>query len=379
MKRRIPRWLVIAAMPLFLAGFATRSPAANKAKKQLVKASANTPAQPLAWPLPPEPPRIRWLDQFSKFDDVQQKKKKKRSWVEKLAGVSQEKEQDRSLTSPYGIAVDSQGRIYVADWSSGGILVFDRTAHSVEVLGPQKGVPMRLPLGVAVDDQDRLFFSDAIFRTITCLSPEGKLLAQFGRDELERPSGLALDQKRHRLYVADTKGHRVAVFNTQTFAFEKYLGKKSTDREPGTFRFPTGVAVDRRGFLYVTDTFNYRVQIFNPRGRFEREFGSHGDSPGQFSRPKGIAVDSEGHIYVADAQFNNFQIFDQEGKVLLFVGTLGEAPGQFTLLTGLCIDDQDRIYTTEQYRPRVQIFQYIAQPESAGAKEVSQKKRKQRP
>jgi DNA-binding beta-propeller fold protein YncE len=108
----------------------------------------------------------------------------------------------------------------------------------------------------------------------------------------------------------------------------------------------------------------------NPEGEILHTFGKRGDQPGQFIRPKGIAVDSEGHVYVADAEFNNFQVLSKEGQPLLAVGTLGTDPGQFGLIAGLHIDSRDRIYTTEMYRGRVQVFQYIPQPESEEGKEV---------
>ena len=330
------------------------------------------PAQELVWPLPPDPPRIRWVSQFSSVEEVEQKKKK-RSWFERVAGAKEESEKPRRLAVPYGIAVDSQGRIFVADWPSGGILIFDRQAHKVDVWGPDRGLQMRLPLGVTVGEDDRVFVSDANLRTVTCLTKDGTVVRQFGQDKLERPVGLAMDKVRHRLYVADTKGHRIAVFSSESFEFIKYIGRKGDAREPGTFRSPLSVAVDRRGFLYVVDTFNHRVQIFNRQDRFHSEFGTHGRGAGQFARPKGVAVDSAGHIYVTDAEFNNFQIFDQQGRPLLFVGVGGVQPGQFTLLTGIFIDEKDRIYTTEQAaNPRVQIFQYIPQPQATGGKEVGQ-------
>lgn len=338
--------------------------AGKKADKKKVRAE-------LVWPLPPDAPRIRWVDAFARFEDIEGKKKKKRSWFERLAGVSEEEEKYRGLTSPFGIVTDSRGRVFVADWSSGGIVIFDRDAKKVGVWGPITGVPIRKPLGLAIDDDDRLFVTDGDLGLVTCLSAEGVPLAQFGRAELDRPTGIALDQKRNRLYVSDTKAHRIAVFDSETFEFQRYIGRKSAAREPGTFRSPLGLAVDGRGFLYVVDTMNRRIQIFNRRGVFVREFGSHGRRPGQFSRPKGIALDSEGHIYVTDAEFNNFQIFDNKGKALMFVGTIGSNPGQFILITDIFIDKDDRIYTTERYRPRVQIFQYLSQPEEAAPKEVT--------
>ncbi len=332
------------------------------------------PAQELVWPLPPDPPRIRWVSQFSSAEEVEQKKKK-RSWFERVAGAKEESEKPRRLAVPYGIAADSQGRIFVADWPSGGILVFDRAARKVDVWGPDRGLQMSLPLGVTVGEDDRVFVSDANLRTVACLAKDGTLVRQFGQDKLERPVGLAVDKVRHRLYVADTKGHRIAVFSSESFEFVKYIGQKGDAREPGTFRSPLSVAVDRRGFLYVVDTFNHRVQIFNRQDRFHSQFGTHGRGAGQFSRPKGVAVDSEGHIYVTDAEFNNFQIFDQKGQPLLFVGTRGVQPGQFTLVTGIFIDEKDQIYTTEQAaNPRVQIFQYVPQTQATGRKEVGPKK-----
>ncbi len=335
-----------------------------------VGAQSPNNAQALVWPSPPDPPRIRWLQQFRKFSDVE-KTKTKRSWFERVAGAPEKDEQSPQLRSPYGIAVDSQGRVIVADGAR-GLMVFDWKGQKGELWGPAQGIPMRLPLGVTVDEHDRVFFSDGLLGIVVCLSQEGKVLAQFGAEELERPVGLAIDPVRRRLYVADTKAHRIAVFNTETFTLEKFIGGPSTLREPGKFRAPSNVAVDNRGFLYVTDTFNHRVQIFNRQDRFVREFGTQGAGPGQFARPKGIAVDSEGHIYVADAEFNNFQVFDQEGRVLLFVGGPGTGPGQFLLLTDLWVDSQDRVYTTERAQSRVQVFQYISEggrsrPEGGGS------------
>jgi hypothetical protein len=49
---------------------------------------------------------------------------------------------------------------------------------------------------------------------------------------------------------------------------------------------------------------------------------------------------------------------------------LGVDPGQFALIAGLFIDGKDRIYTTAMFHGRVQVFQYIPQPETASQKEV---------
>lgn len=370
MRMKVPPWLMAAGLPLLLVVLAVPSRPAQKPGKQAPAAEAGV--EELVWPLPPAVPRVRWVGQIIDLDEFRGKKKKKLSWFDRLAGVKPPDEQSLRLLRPYGIAVDSQGRIYVADSFQRSVFVLDPAERRVVRRGGSAQAALAVPIGVALDETDRLFVSDSFYHAISCFDSEGKALAQFGSDELERPGGIALDRVRHRLYVADAKANRVAVFNTETFAFERSIGGPSTPGvdEPGRFSAPTNVAVDRDGKLYVTDTWNHRVQIFDRRGRFLRTFGSHGIRAGNFVRPKGLAVDWEGHIYVADSEFNNFQIFTPEGQPLMAVGSLGSAPGQFSLLTGIFIDDQNRIYTTEQEGGRIQIFQYLSQPDSMAQKEV---------
>jgi DNA-binding beta-propeller fold protein YncE len=334
-------------------------------------APATAPRQALVWPLSPDLPRVRWLEEYTDMAKIKNPGAKKHSWLEKLAGVKTE-EETQALRKPYGITTDSWGRIYVADTQLKVVFMIDPEAKAVERWGGTSQAPMALPAGVAVDAENRLFVSDAQLCAITCFSPTGDVVARFGMKELGRPGGIAVDRRRNRLFVADAKENRIAVFDTRKLKLLGYLGRTSTSKkpEPGVFSGPTNVAVDLSGNIYVADTLNCRVQVLDPAGKFLHEFGKRGSSPGEFIRPKGIAVDSEGHVYVADAEFNNFQIFTKEGQPLLAVGSLGVDAGEFGLIAGLHIDERDRIYTTEMYVGRIQVFQYIPQPESEGRKGV---------
>jgi DNA-binding beta-propeller fold protein YncE len=302
---------------------------------------------------------------------VKKPEPKKHAWVDKVTGTKTPDEK-LELRKPYGITTDSRGRIYAADTELKVVFVIDPQARVVERRAGTSRAPMGMPAGVAVDAEDRLFVSDAQFHMITCFSPSGDVIATFGAASLGRPGGIAIDRQRNRLYVADAKESRIAVFDTNKLSLTAYFGtpSKAGNPEKGTFSSPTNVAVDRQGNIYVADTFNCRVQKLNPAGHFLHMFGIQGDRPGEFIRPKGIAVDSEGHVYVADAEFNNFQVFSQDGQPLLAVGVLGAGPGEFSLIAGLHIDSADRIYTTEMFKGRIQVFQYIPQPESADRKEV---------
>lgn len=331
------------------------------------------PARELVWPLPPQAPRIRWVGQYSDLDEI--KGKRKQGWMERAAGAKPESDKLR-LKSPYGVVADSRGRVFVADMGQRSVFVIDPAQKRVEMRRGSPQIPLATPIGLALDAKERLFVSDAFLHDILVFDAEGKVLAQIGSAQLERPAGIAVDKARNRLYAADTKGARIAVFNTETLAFERYLGGPVSKggREPGRFLSPTNVAVDRNGRLIVADTFNQRVQIFDANGKFVRAFGTHGVRPGQFVRPKGVAVDSQGHIYVADAEFNNFQVFSPEGQILMAVGSLGDQPGEFVLIAGLSVDAEDRILTTEQGSGKVQVFKYLPQAASAAGKEATNRR-----
>jgi DNA-binding beta-propeller fold protein YncE len=363
---------VCSAILLASAFLRTGYPQSNAKKKppQPVEPAASPTA--LIWPLPPDPPRIRWVAQYADLAKVKQPVIRKSTWVERLTGTKTLDEKVE-LQKPYGITTDKQGRIYVADTQLKTVFVIDPKARSVARREASSRAPLAMPVGVAVDAADRLFVSDAILHSVVCYDAAGTPVAVFGTTNLGRPGGIALDRQRNRLYVADAKESRIAVFDTATLKFVSHFGGPGAPgkREKGAFLAPTNVAVDAKGNLYVADTGNYRVQIFDPAGKFVRTFGAQGDTPGEFIRPKGIAVDSGGHVYVADAEFNNFQILTPDGQPLLAVGALGYDPGQFALVAGLYIDAEDQIFTTEMFHGRVQVFQYIAQadpPDGKGAK-----------
>ncbi|MBI1749328.1 MAG: 6-bladed beta-propeller [Acidobacteria bacterium] len=342
-----------------------------QSKKKQQNPPAPVAIESLVWPQPPQPARVRYIGQIRGPDDVLGKKSK-RGWMDRLAGVKDD-EKESGLKKPYGVAVDSQNRIFVADSARRVVFVFDLANKKVEYRGHRSPAKLALPIGVAVDDKDRLFVSDSFLHQISCFDPQGVLLAVFGGSQLERPGGIAVDSPRRKLYAADAKAHRVAVFDIDSFAFLHFVGEPSArgEAEPGKFSAPSNVAVDAQGFLFVTDTWNYRIQVFDRNGKFVRAFGEQGVIPGDFVRPKGLAFDSDGNLYVADSEFNNFQILTSEGRPLLAVGSYGADPGQFVLIAGLTVDKNNRIYTTEQLKGRVQVFQYFPEKTALAGKGVN--------
>jgi len=353
--------LALLCLTLVSAGWAQRGGPDVRAKKKakpLPPVDVNT----LVWPKPPRVARIRYVAQYVGERDLVGIKQKKAGWLEKAAGVAVQDQERPRLKKPYGVAVDSKGLIYVGDSALHKVFVFDIEKKTLTFRGDQQPAQFAVIIGVAIDETDRLFVSDGFMHQITAFDASGKFLAVFGEDKLTRPGGIAIDNDLRRLYVADTKGARLAIFDLDTFKFIRYIASKAPSRDDpyGYLGTPTNIAVDPDGLVYVVDTIPNRVEVFDTEGNFVRAFGEQGTRPGTFARPKGIAIDSDGHIYVADDEFNNFQIFSPEGKVLMSVGSFGPQPGQFLLLTGLAFDKRNRLVATDGAAlPRFEVFQYI--------------------
>jgi len=356
---------------IVLAIFVTAASATGKRKK---KAAAPAPAVSkldysiFKWPPPPSITRVQFLDFFSaeKIEDTATGKKSS-GWMDRIAGVS-EKNDKRipklrfELLTPYGMAVDSKGRLYVADGKVGAVFIFNTETRDVEMIKHGMNAEFGRIFGLAIDDNDQLLVTDGVKHHVLIFDANHKLKSQFGDGVLKDPCGIAIDSEHRFIYIADTELDQVLVFDADTYKLLRRIGTtgmQHTLTTPGDFSKPTNVAVDQEGNLYVTDTFNDRVEVFDGEGTFIRAFGKNGDGPGDFARPKAIAIDSDGHIWVADAMLCRLQVFTPEGTLLMGMGVFGKKPGQFQSLAGLAIDKNNRIFASDQFPGRVEMFRYV--------------------
>jgi DNA-binding beta-propeller fold protein YncE len=320
----------------------------------------------LVWPLPPQKPRVKFIDYLANNTDVEPPKQK--GWLQKLIN------EDASnnvigMKQPAGIAVDSKDRIYVADTIAGSVFVFDRQNKSLQLLGTESAGRLLSPYGVAIDTKDNIYVSDVRLKQINIYGPDWNLKAlvhTIGGQDLVNPVGLALDEERRRLFIVDSHAHHIVVANLDQPDQGTFFGKRGEGETE--FNYPMHVAVDKAGQIYVTSTLSFSVKVFDKDFKFVKTLGKHGDGIGMFDRPKGVALDSEGHLYVADASFSNFQIFDSDGRMLLVVGGFGKDPGYFLVPSAIFIDKKDRIYVSDSANKRIQIFQFLGAAEERAPK-----------
>jgi len=139
---------------------------------------------------------------------------------------------------PVALAVDSAGRVYVAD--SG--------AHVIRRI-----------------DSDPLHTTTTVAGMLG-VSGDADGLASAAR--FSRPSGLALQSDSSTLYVADTANHRVRAVDIETGSVITTAGSTLGDADgPGVsarFSYPTGIAAAQDGRVFVLASQSRKVKVILP-------------------------------------------------------------------------------------------------------------------
>ena len=128
--------------------------------------------------------------------------------------------------------------------------------------------------------------------------------------EFNSPYYLAVDSK-DNVYVVDRGNNRIQKFSPDGEFILKW-GRNGGDGTPGNgegeFDFPHEIAIDKNDNVYVADTKNHRIQVFDSNGEFLFQLGDERE----FIFPKVVAVDSNLSIYVGDAGHRALQEEDEE-------------------------------------------------------------------
>lgn len=229
------------------------------------------------------------------------------------------------------------------------------------------------PAGIAIDTEGNLYVADPGKSAIHILDRDGKLLESVGRfgwraGEFDSPSDVAVDA-RLWLYIADTGNNRVQRFSLVNRSFsiiagEKYEGatplsnprdENKPDRSASLYE-PQSVAADMRGYVYIADTWNHRILKVDPLGRLQMEIGGMGWTGQQFSNPQSVVVDRKDNIYISDTGNHRVHKLDFSGSQVAIWGKEGMGKGQFQSPVGQAIDRFGNIYVADRGNHRVQIF-----------------------
>ena len=228
-----------------------------------------------------------------------------------------------SFRYPDGVATDSAGNVYVADTgnytickitSAGAVSTLAGTAGVGHADGAGAAASFQSPYGVAADNAGNVYVADFGNSTIRKITPAGAVSTLAGTAgvrghvdgigaaaSFQSPFGVAADSAGN-VYVADLGNSTIRKITpagvVSTLAGTAGVsGSTDATGAAASFSYLNGVTTDSAGNVYVADTRNHTIRKITPAGVVTTVVGVVGQEefqpgalPGALARPSGVAI-----------------------------------------------------------------------------------------
>jgi len=276
------------------------------------------------------------------------------------------------FSTPYGLAVDGSGNIYVADeinnqirkiTSAGVVTTLAGSTTAGSSNGTGGAASFTFPTGVCVDGSGNVYVADQGNNMIRKITSAGVVTTVAGSTTaghadgtgtaatFHSPMGVALDGSGN-LFVADASNNEIRKIVLSTGVVTTFAGATTSGSSNGTgtaarFNLPASIAIDGSGNLYVADLSNNMIRKITSSAVVTTFAGSTtaGSSDGtgtaaSFSAPNGISLNGSSNIFVADAGNSEVRMITSSGVVTTY-------DSGFTTPRGIAVNSSGAVYLAE--------------------------------
>lgn len=281
------------------------------------------------------------------------------------------------FSEPDGIAVDSQGNVYVADCGNSRIRqvtpagVVSTFAGSGVVGHTDNAAKLNATFGcpnaVAIDSNGVLYVSDYDTGVRKILT-DGSVTTLASGPDVMGGKGLAVDSAGN-VYLAQASMARISKITPNgtvsvvagSTASPSVAGYQDGTGTSARFDGPSAIAVDNAGNLFVADTNNHRIRKITSSGVVSTFAGSGAndmtDATGtsaSFGFPTGVAIDTAGTLFVVDTN-GLVRKVTATAEVTTYAGnksSWGNADGpvasaSFGRLSGVAVSASGTVYVSD--------------------------------
>jgi len=289
------------------------------------------------------------------------------------------------LNSPWGVAVDAAGSLYIADFGNDSIRKVVNGA--LTTLESDQGLA---PTGVTLDAGGNLFFTGSgfTFSVVGKIAPSGTISVVAGNftsgfsgdggsatsAQLDAPANVAVDAAGN-LYITDYLNHVVrkvaaGIITTVAGGPQGFIGNNGAALSAQLFR-PTSSATGPAGETYIVDELHNVVRkvangvITTVAGTGVPGYsGDNGAATSAtLNSPWGVVVDGAGNLYISDS--GNNAIRKVTGGVITTVagngiaGSTGDGgaatSATLNLPAGITVDAAGSLYIADSGNSRVRV------------------------
>ncbi len=253
-----------------------------------------------------------------------------------------------TFNTPEGIASDTNGNLYVADTYNNVIRYINASTLIVTTFagtgqlgnsgdgGPAVDATMQEPFGVALDGQGNVYIADTVNAVVRKVDSDGTISTIIGnytwgfsgdggpatQAAMSNPFQIWVDATGD-VWTTDYWNNRVRFFNNNAnsggyLTLNTLVGNGSVYdgglATQASLHFPRAPKLDPNGNLYITDTQNNLIREVNSNGDISTVAGgilpcAHGTDPcgdggeatsASLQTPRGIAFDNSGNLVIMD-------------------------------------------------------------------------------